>query len=140
MFSPDNAEGNFPEPLLIAALREHAMLEIKNAAGQIIAADTQASIAAIDQAVLSCSRLCGSLVEVSASARLPVGTLQKALSNTAEAISAAVRGREEITFATRELRKVQAMSTLEATSFGCPDGFPLKLSALVPDDTAIAKA
>lgn len=116
------------------------MLKIEKAAGQIIAADTQASVAAIDQAVLVCSRLCGSIVEVSASSRLPIGAAQKALASTAEAISAAVRGREEIANATRELLRVQGMSTLEATSFGCPDGFPTKPSAHAVEDEAVVRA
>lgn len=100
------------------------MLKIDHAAGQIIAADTQASVTAIDQAVLNCSRLCGSILEVSNSSRMPIGAAQRALASTAEALSAAVRGREEIAKATRELLKVQGRSSLQATSFGCPDGFP----------------
>lgn len=113
------------------------MLKIETAAGRIIAADTQASVAAIDQAVLSCSRLCGSIVEVSAASHMPIGAAQMALRNTADAIVAAIRGREEIANATRELLKVQSISTLRETSFGCPDGFPVKPSANVSGDVAL---
>lgn len=98
------------------------MHEIDQAAGQVVAADTQASVAAVDEAVLSFSRLCASIVEVSGSAKLPVSTLQKALSSAAQGMLAAVHSREEITNATRELLKVQHASTLRTTSFGCPGG------------------
>jgi hypothetical protein len=102
------------------------MHTIAKPAGQIIAADTQATVAAIDAAVLTCSRLCGSIIEVSTSSKLPVATAQKALASAANAMVATVQGRDEIAAATRELLKVQRMSNLETTAFGCPDGFPPK--------------
>ena len=98
------------------------MHKIDQAAGQVVAADTQASVAAVDEAVISFSRLCASIVEVSGSAKLPVSTLQKALSSAANGMLAAVHSREEITNATRELLKVQNASTLRTTAFGCPGG------------------
>ena len=98
------------------------MLKIEEAAGQVIAGDTQASIAAINAAVISFSRLCGSIVEVGTASDLPVSATQKALSATAKSLLAAVEGRDSIAAATRELIKVQSVSTLRATGFGCPDG------------------
>lgn len=113
------------------------MLKIEQAAGQVIAADTQASVAAIDAAVLTCSRLCGSIVEVSSASQLPIGLAQRALGAAADAMMAAVQGREGIATATRELLRVQNISTLDTTAFGCPDGFPDKPAAKTETRTSM---
>lgn len=102
------------------------MFEVREAAGQVVAADMQSSVAAIDQALLSYARLCCSIVEVSGSSNLPIGTAQKALKNTVTGLNALIDGREEIASATRELLKIQKVSTLEPVSFGCPGGLPEK--------------
>lgn len=102
------------------------MYNFDQAAGQVIAADTQSSVAAIDEAVLSYARLCCSIVEVSGSSDLPVVAAQKALKSTVSGLNALIASREEIATATRELVKIQKISTLEAVSFGCPGGLPEK--------------
>ena len=112
------------------------MHDIKHASGAIIANDTRASVAAIDQAVLSYSRLCSSIVEVSTSSDLPVSTAQNALAKVVDGLTAAIKGREEISLATRELLKVQRASSLQTTSFGCPDGFPPKTAENTSEPTS----
>lgn len=100
------------------------MHTIEKSAGQVIAADTQASVSAIDQAVMSCSRLCASIIEVSHASNLPVAAGQQALVKLSAGLSAVIEGRQHIAEAARELLKVQARSNLQTVGFGCPDGFP----------------
>lgn len=100
------------------------MHQIDQSAGQVIASDTQASVAAVDQAVLSYSRLCASIIEVSNSANLPVAAGQPALAKIAAGLSALVEGRDLIAGATRDLLKVQRMSNLDVSNFGCPPELP----------------
>lgn len=123
MLSREGRAGSLHRPCdRVHTVEDAYMLKIEQAAGQVIAADTQASVAAIDAAVLTCSRLCSSIVEVSASSNLPISAAQKALGAAADALVAAVQGREGVAVATRELLKVQGLSTLQTTAFGCPDG------------------
>ncbi len=100
------------------------MHSIELAAAKVVAADTRSSVHAIDQAVMSYSRLCASIVEVSNAANLPVTAGQPALAKVAAGLAALVEGRELIASTTRELIKVQGASTLRETSFQCPNGLP----------------
>lgn len=100
------------------------MHHIEESAGQVIASDTQASVAAIDQAVMNYSRLCASIIEVSNSANLPVTAGQPALAKMAAGLAALVEGRELIAGATRDLLKVQGRSNLAAVGLGCPPELP----------------
>ncbi len=85
------------------------MHDIEPAAGQVVASDTQKSVEAVDQAVMSLAHLCASIVEVSKA--------------------------EDLSRATRELIKIQNASNLETVAFGCP---PLhKASARLSDDVAV---
>lgn len=105
------------------------MFKLDQAAGQVVAADTQKSVAAIDQALLSYSQLCSSIVEVSNSSGLPISVAQSALESTVSGLSALVEGRKDIASATRELLKIQKLSSLEPVSFGCPTGLPQKTAS-----------
>ncbi|MBX7482793.1 hypothetical protein [Qipengyuania qiaonensis] len=96
------------------------MHEIETAAGRVVANDTQKSIDAVDQAVMSIAHLCASIVEVSKASRLPVGTAQGALSMAGTGLTNAIESHEDIGRATRELIKIQKASNLETVGFGCP--------------------
>lgn len=100
------------------------MHRILESAARVVVSDTQSSVGAIDQAVMSYSRLCASIVEVSNAADLPVTAGQPALAKVAAGLTALVEGREHIAEATRELIKVQRASTLRETAFECPGGLP----------------
>ena len=100
------------------------MHQINQSSGKVIAADTQGSVQAIDQAVLSYSRLCASVVEVSAASRLPITAGQPALARIAAGLAALIEGRAQIAEATRDLLKVQGASTLKEMAFECPNGLP----------------
>lgn len=115
------------------------MFQVNESAGHVVAADTQSSVAAIDQALLSYARLCCSIVEVSGSSKLPIGVAQKALKSTVTGLNALIEGREEIASATRELLKIQKGSTLQPVSFGCPGGLPTKTTGTA-DEPALVVA
>lgn len=100
------------------------MHRIQETAARVVVGDTQSSVGAIDQAVMSYSRLCASIVEVSNASDLPVSAGQPALAKVAAGLSALIEGREHIASATRELAKVQRDSSLRETAFQCPGGLP----------------
>lgn len=96
------------------------MHDIEQSAGQVIATDTQNSVDAVNRAVISLSHLCASIVEVSNASRLPITTVQSALANAGEGLNRVIGTREDLSQATRELRKIQNASTLQTVNFGCP--------------------
>ncbi|MEW4447321.1 hypothetical protein [Qipengyuania sp. JC766] len=105
-------------------MENSTMYSIDQAAGQVVATDTQLSVDAADRAVISLANLCASIVEVSKASNLPVRTAQSALANAASALGGSVTIRQNVAAATAELLSIQGRSTLEAVSFGCPGGFP----------------
>lgn len=114
------------------------MYEIETAAGRVVASDTQKSVDAVDQAVMSIAHLCASIVEVSKASRLPVSTAQGALSMAGSGLTRIIDSREDISRATRELIKIQKASNLETVGFGCP---PLhEASARVDDPMPVEQA
>lgn len=115
------------------------MFEIENSSGQVIASDTQKSVNALDQAVMSMAHLCASIVEVSKASGLPVSTPQSALSNAGESLSKLIASRDDIARATRELTAIQRASSLRTVSFGCPDGLP-QARASQPETAPLADA
>lgn len=108
------------------------MHHIELAAAKVIASDTKSSVGAIDQAVMSYSRLCASIVEVSNASDLPVSAGQPALAKVAAGLSALVEGRELIAGATRELIKIQQASTVREAAFQCPGGVPIGQAEATP--------
>lgn len=98
------------------------MHEIKHAVGSVVASDTQASVAALDNALVTQSRMCASIVEAAADSRLPIAATQSLLENLAHGINGLATSRGNMVVAVRELTRIQARSNLETTSFGCPGG------------------
>lgn len=135
MFSLNETARKFPVAAKIAVAREAKhMHSIEKSAGQVIASDTQDAVDAVNQAILSYAGLCSSIIEVSRAANLPAMASQPALGKMSAGIAALVEGRKEIVGAARDLLKVQKASSLDAVSFGCPDGFPTR------DNRVAAKA
>jgi hypothetical protein len=100
------------------------MYKIETAAGRVVANDTQNSVAAVDQAVVSLANLCASIVEVSKASDLPIDTAQTALSSAGASLAKLIASREDMSRATREMIAIQKASSLQTVSFGCPGGFP----------------
>ena len=99
------------------------MLNVEEAAGRIIAEDTQRSVEAIDRAVMSLAHLCASIVEVSNASRLPVTTGQTALFDVGESLTKAIGTRASVGQATRELLKLKKNSNLDTLAVGCPPDY-----------------
>jgi hypothetical protein len=112
------------------------MHEIQQAAGRVVATDTQNSVDAVDQAVMSLAHLCASIIEVSKASRLPIATAQGALANAGDGLAKLIASREDMAQATRELTSIQKASTLRTVAFGCP---PLPASTGHLADVAPAK-
>lgn len=100
------------------------MYTIDQAAGQVVATDTQTTVDAFDKAVMSLAHLCASIVEVSKASNLPISTVQPALANAAGGLARLVDSRQDMSRAVHDLIDIQKGSTLKTVSFGCPDGFP----------------
>ena len=98
------------------------MFKIDKASGQVIASDTQSSIQALDNAVISLAHLCASIVEVSNASRLPVALPQSALADAGEGLAKIIASRADMARATKRLIAIQRLSDLQTTSYGCPDG------------------
>ena len=96
------------------------MYNIDTAGGHVVAADTQKSVKAIDQAVVSLANLCASIVEVSNASSLAVCTVQDALASASAGLNSVIASRAEVSAATRELNAIQRKSNLRETAFGCP--------------------
>lgn len=97
------------------------MHEIKHTSGAVVAAETQASVTAIDIAVLTQARLCASVIEAASESKVPVATAQKLLESMTAGMSGLVASRLDIVKTVRELTLIQRRSTLNASDFGCPD-------------------
>jgi hypothetical protein len=111
--------------------KDFHMHEIKHAVGAVVAADTQASITALDQAVAQQSRMCASIIEAAHDSNLAIATTQPLLDAMATGLRGLVDSRASLAKAAREVARIQGRSTLRETSFGCPNGLaPWKLSAL----------
>lgn len=106
--------------------KEIIMHQIKRTTGDVVAADTQASVSAIDYAVLSQARLTASLVEAAKDSQLAAASTQKLLQSMTNGMNVLVASRAELVTAVREINMIQLRSNLKATSFGCPDGGPIK--------------
>ena len=108
-----------PHPVVVE--KDIAMHQIKHSSGAVVAAETQASVAAIDTAVLTQVRLCASVIEAASESKMPVATTQKVLESMAAGMTCLVASRLDIVNAVRELALIQRSSSLNTTSFGCPD-------------------
>lgn len=98
------------------------MLEIKKSVGSVVAADTKASIGALDQAVAQQARMCASLVEASQESDIAIAVGQPVLESLTASLRGLVESRAHLAKATREIAMIQSKSTLRETAFGCPSG------------------
>jgi hypothetical protein len=96
------------------------MHKIQDNIGSLIAAETQGTLRAIDNAILSELRLCTSLVEAMEHTDLPVNRTQKVLQTMSNGISHFVAGRGEMAQTVRALVAIKSNSSLRETSYNCP--------------------
>jgi hypothetical protein len=105
------------------------MLNIKESVGHVIAADTQATVKAIDQSVAQQTRLIANVIDAAHDSNMPMIATQELLEEMAKGLSAVVDGRGHVASAVKQIVHIQANSTLRETAFGCPNGFYLRAEA-----------
>jgi hypothetical protein len=98
------------------------MLKIEENTGLVVAEDTKTTIAAIDHAILSKTRLASSILEASGQSGLPMAHSQKLLEGMARGFEHLVAGRGDMLAVVRHLTTIKGRSNLEVVDFGCPDG------------------
>ncbi len=89
--------------------------------GALIAADSQGTIKALDDAILSELKMCTTLVEAMQGNSLPINSSQKLLNAMASGISNIVAGRSDIATTVRHLTVLKQDSNLAVYDFGCPN-------------------
>lgn len=99
------------------------MYEFRPGAGAVVAADTQNTIAAVDDALLNGVKMCASVIEATQGSNLPATQSQKLLASLAGGIQSVVQGRGEIVAAIRHMSAIKARSNFAPESFGCPAGW-----------------
>lgn len=105
------------------------MLKIQENTGLVVAEDTKSTIAAIDRALLSETRLAGSILEASEQAGLPMAHSQKLLEGMARGFDRLVAGRADMLAVVRHLTTIKGRSNLEVIDYGCPDGLGAALTS-----------
>ncbi|NJS15092.1 MAG: hypothetical protein HC788_11365 [Sphingopyxis sp.] len=102
------------------------MLTIKQAVGNVVAADTQETVRAIDKTIANQTRMIASVVDAAQDSHLPLAATQIMLEEMALGLNDIVNGRARLGAAVKEMAQIQARSNLRETSFGCPNGSYLK--------------
>lgn len=105
------------------------MLNIAETSGMVVAADTRATIRAIDQALIEETRLCSSIVEASALASMPMAQSQKLLESMARSFEHLVASRADMLSVVRQLAVIKSRSNLDSIDYGCPDDLTAMVSA-----------
>ncbi|MEK6542624.1 MAG: hypothetical protein AABZ45_10965 [Pseudomonadota bacterium] len=116
------------------------MYKIENGVGNVVAADLQASAAAMENAVYANARLCASLVEGAAQSKLPFSATQAILESVTNSMSKLINSRAELLETMLGLKALQLQTTLRETAFGCPAGCPpLPTSAVQDREPSLVK-
>jgi hypothetical protein len=89
--------------------------------GALVAADSQGTIKALDEAILSELKMCTTLVEAIQGQQLPIGSSQKLLNSMASGIHNIVAGRNDMAATVRYLTVLKQDSNLAVYDFGCPN-------------------
>lgn len=98
------------------------MHHIRKNAGEVVAADTQSSVSALDTAFIMQARLCATVIEAAAESKMPIAATQKLLDSITAGMRGLVASRAEVASAVREINVIQAKSNLRETAWGCPNG------------------
>jgi hypothetical protein len=99
------------------------MLNFRPGAGAIVAADSQNTVAAVDDALLNGVRMCASIIEATQGSNLPATQSQKLLRSMTAGLQSVVEGRGEIVATIRQLAAIKCQSNFAPEDFGCPEGW-----------------
>jgi hypothetical protein len=89
--------------------------------GALVAADSQGTLKALDDAILSELKLCTTLMEAFQSNAVPIVSSQKLLNSMASGLNHIVAGRGEMATTLRQLTVLKQDSNLAVYDFGCPN-------------------
>ena len=87
------------------------MLNIAETSGMVVAADTKATIRAIDQALIEEARFCSTIVEASALAGMPMAQSQKLLESMARSFEHLVASRADLLSVVRQLSVIKSQQS-----------------------------
>jgi hypothetical protein len=99
------------------------MIELKNGAGLVVAADVQNAFATLDDALLSEARMMVSVLEATEKASICAGQKQRLLSSLGAGMAATLDGRGHVVSALKELLDIKSQSNLAPVNYGCPGGW-----------------
>lgn len=99
------------------------MLKFRPGAGAIVAADSQNTLAAVDDALLTGVKMYASVIEATQGSNLPAAQSQELLVSLTGGIQSVVQGRGEIVSAVRHMAAIKARSNFAPENFGCPAGW-----------------
>ena len=99
------------------------MLNFRPGAGAIVAADSQNTVAAVDDALLNGVRMCASIIEATQGSNLPPAQSQKLLSSMTSGLQSVVAGRGEIVATIKQLAFIKNRSNFAPENFGGPEGW-----------------
>jgi hypothetical protein len=108
------------------------MFKIAETTGLVVAEDTKLTIAAIDNAILSKTRLASSIIEASEQSGLPMAQSQKLLEGMARGFEHLVAGRGDMLTVVRQLSAIKGHSSLEVVDYGCPNGLEARVAQPAP--------
>jgi hypothetical protein len=94
------------------------MLKIAEISGMVMAADTRATIRAIDQALLEETRRCASVLASDTLGNLPVAQSQTILESMTRSFERLVASRADMLDVTRRLSAIQNQTDLQITDNG----------------------
>jgi hypothetical protein len=101
------------------------MIQFRESAGVVIAADVQGAVSSVDDALLNGARMWVSVLEAFQGAKVPAGQSQKLFETLTSGINSMLAGRKDMVAAIRHLTQIQGRSNLAAEAYGCPEGWAM---------------
>lgn len=98
------------------------MYSVTEQIGKVVVADSQASVASLNSAVVAQARMCATILEAATAAKLPIGAVQGVLDSLSTGMAHLVASRSTMVTALRELNTIKTSSNLGDVDFGCPTG------------------
>jgi hypothetical protein len=104
------------------------MINFREGAGTVVAADVQGTVASVDDALLNSARMWVSVLEAFQGAKVPAAQSQKLFESLTSGMNAVIAGRKDMVSVIRQLTAIQGRSNLAAEAYGCPEGWAMMTS------------
>lgn len=99
------------------------MIQLRQGAGAVVAADVRDAVAAVDDALLNGARMYVSVLEAIQGSNIPIVQTQKLFRSISSGLDQVVSGRAEIVSAVRQMNSIKARSNFAPENYGCPTGW-----------------